>query len=78
LSRHRIEPTPRAAEIGPGVDPWNGCFPTTGSGHLPTVKSLGRRLTGQIGRWRGDIVLRSTPDARNGRTYWVQHQPDLH
>jgi hypothetical protein len=57
LTAHQLR---RTAEPGPaGTDPWDGLFPTTGSGVLPTVKSLGRRLTGQIGRWRGDIVLRS-------------------
>ena len=73
LTAHQLR---RTAEPGPGgSDPWNGLFPTTGSGHLPTVKSLGRRLTGQIGRWRGDVVLRSVTDpAGHGRSYWVQRQ----
>jgi hypothetical protein len=55
-------------------DQWAGTFPLTGSGHLPTVKALGRRLTGQLDRWRGDVVLRSVTD-QNGhaRKYWVQH-----
>jgi hypothetical protein len=56
-----------------GTDPWQGLFPTDPRGNLPTVKSLGKRLTGQIGRWRGDIVLRSvTDDHGHGRAYWVE------
>ncbi|MFC0108297.1 hypothetical protein [Kibdelosporangium aridum] len=62
------------AEPEPGLpDPWAGIFPTTPTGRPITVKSLGRRLTGQIGRWRGNIVLRSATDTHtNARTYWVQ------
>jgi hypothetical protein len=60
-----------------GVDPWQGTFPTTATGRLLSVKSLGRRLTGQDGRWRGDIVLRAGLDAHTKiRTYWVQRQAD--
>jgi hypothetical protein len=66
----------KAAEGFGGSDPWDGTFPTTGSGQLLSVKSLGRRLTGQIGRWRGDIVLRSVTNPHNhGRSYWVEHRP---
>lgn len=62
------------AEPEPGrPDPWAGTFPARPSGQPLTVKSLGRLLTGQVGRWRGDIVLRSATDARsNARTYWVE------
>jgi hypothetical protein len=62
------------AEPEPGhPDPWTGTFPTTPAGRPLTVKSLGRLLTGQIGRWRGTVVLRSATDTRtNARTYWVQ------
>lgn len=62
------------AEPEPGCpDPWQGTFPTTPAGRPLTVKSLGRLLTGQIGRWRGAVVLRSATDSRsNARTYWVQ------
>jgi hypothetical protein len=66
----------RAAEGFGGSDPWDGTFPTTGSGQLLSVKSLGRRLTGQVGRWRGDVVLRSVTNPHNhGRSYWVEHRP---
>ncbi|MGL4174316.1 MAG: hypothetical protein ACRCTR_09675 [Actinomycetota bacterium] len=60
-------------EIGP--DPWDGLFPALTSGRLPSVKSLGRRLTGQVGRWRTDVVLRSVIDPHgNARTYWVERE----
>ncbi|WP_210435411.1 hypothetical protein [Saccharopolyspora sp. ASAGF58] len=63
------------AEPGPGADPWVGSFPTTNTGKLPSPKSLGHKLTGQLGRWRGDIVLRSVIDTEtNSRTYWVERQ----
>ncbi|OLL69790.1 hypothetical protein Ae263Ps1_6425 [Pseudonocardia sp. Ae263_Ps1] len=55
-----------------GRDPWAGTFPLDGRGQLPSVKSLGRRLTGQLDRWRTDVVLRSVTDPRgHGRAYWV-------
>jgi hypothetical protein len=62
------------AEPEPGrPDPWAGTFPTTPAGRPLTVKSLGRLLTGQTGRWRGDIVLRSAIDSHTKvRTYWVE------
>jgi len=64
------------AEPDTGLDPWHGAFPTTNTGKLLSAKSLGRRLTGQIGRWRGDIVLRSAIDSHAGaRTYWVERHP---
>lgn len=67
----------RTAEPGPGSDPWAGSFPTLGNGQLPSVKSLGRQLTGQTDRWRGDVVLRSVSDpGGHGRAYWVQRQVD--
>jgi hypothetical protein len=80
-SRHLTAHELRAsAETSTGFtgDQWAGTFPLTGSGHLPTVKALGRRLTGQLGRWRGDVVLRSVIDPYgNSRKYWVQHgNPD--
>jgi hypothetical protein len=69
----------KSAEIGAGGDLWHGLFPTTASGHLLTVKSLGRRLTGQVDRWRGDIVLRSVKDpVTNARAYRVQYQATEH
>lgn len=57
-------------------DPWEGTFVAAlPSGKLPSVRALGRRLTGQVGRWRGDIVLRSVTDpATNSRTYWIERE----
>ena len=67
----------RSAEPEVGPDPWNGTFPTATSGRPMTVKALGKRLSGQIGRWRGDIVLRSEIDsATNTRTYWIEREGD--
>ncbi len=62
------------AEPEPGrPDPWNGTFPTTAAGRPLTVKSLGRLLTGQAGRWRGDVVLRSATDTHTKvKSYWVE------
>ncbi|MEV0698603.1 hypothetical protein AB0I53_11900 [Saccharopolyspora sp. NPDC050389] len=58
-------------------DPWVGSFPTTATGKLLSPKSLGHRLTGQIGRWRGDVVLRSVKDKHTKvHAYWVERQPD--
>ena len=66
------------ADPEPGrPDPWQGTFPTTPAGRPLTVKSLGRLLTGQVGRWRGNIVLRSAIDSHSkSQTYWVQPAPD--
>lgn len=64
-----------SAETYIGPDPWAGTFPTTNSGKLVTAKSLGRLLTGQLDRWRGNVVLRSVIDThRKTRLYWVQHK----
>jgi hypothetical protein len=67
-----------SADPEPGrPDPWQGTFPTTPAGRPLTVKSLGRLLTGQVGRWRGNIVLRSAIDSHTkSQTYWVQPAPD--
>lgn len=65
----------RTADADADLDPWDGLFPALPSGRLPSVKSLGRRLTGQVGRWRGDIVLRSVTDPNgHGRSYWVERE----
>jgi hypothetical protein len=58
-------------------DPWAGTFPTTAVGKPITPKSLGRRLTGQIDRWREDLVLRSALDSHTRiNTYWVERADD--
>jgi hypothetical protein len=57
-----------------GHDPWGGEFITTPTGRrIPSAKSLGRYLTGQTGRWRGNTVLRSAADGNgHARTYWIE------
>ncbi len=56
------------------VDAWGGVFITTHNGRLPNPMSLGRLLTGQVGRWRGDYVLRSERSERGDRlVFWVEH-----
>jgi hypothetical protein len=67
------------AEPDPGFpDPWDGVFVTDKNGRVPNVKSLGRLLTGQIGRWRGSVVLRSVTDRQgHPRLYWVERSPDF-
>ncbi|GAB2937817.1 hypothetical protein GCM10027280_27530 [Micromonospora polyrhachis] len=55
-------------------DPWDGQFITTPSGKLPNPLQLGRLLTGQAGRWRGDHVLRAGKSDRGDRNvFWVDH-----
>ena len=37
-------------------------------------KEDGRLLTGQVGRWRGDYVIRSAKNHRGDRNvFWVEH-----
>jgi transcriptional regulator with XRE-family HTH domain len=60
-------------------DPWDGTFPAPTPQRqakgAETVKTLGKRLTGQIDRWHGDLVLRAQPHA-GIRLYWVEAHPD--
>ena len=50
-------PTPNPiTSTASSVDRWDGQFITTHTGRLPNPLSLGRLLTGQTGRWRGDYV----------------------
>ncbi|MFY1689064.1 hypothetical protein [Plantactinospora sp. WMMB782] len=54
-------------------DPWDGQFITTDSGRLPNPLQLGKLLTGQAGRWRGDHVLRAGKNERGDRAvFWVE------
>lgn len=58
-------------------DPWDGQFITTPSGRLPNPLQLGRMLTGQAGRWRGDHVLRAGKNDRGDRAvFWVERHGD--
>ncbi|GAA4059948.1 hypothetical protein [Actinomadura miaoliensis] len=61
--------------IGPDEhDPWDGQFITTHTGRPPNVLALGRLLTGQVGRWRGDYVIRCAKNDRGDRNvFWVEH-----
>ncbi|GAA2631052.1 hypothetical protein SMC26_23715 [Actinomadura fulvescens] len=55
-------------------DRWEGQFITTHTGRPPNVLALGRLLTGQVGRWRGDYVIRSAKNHRGDRNvFWVEH-----
>ncbi|TDB72452.1 hypothetical protein E1264_41890 [Actinomadura sp. KC216] len=56
------------------LDRWEGQFITTHTGRPPNVLALGRLLTGQVGRWRGDYVIRSAKNQRGDRNvFWVEH-----
>ena len=56
--------------LGDGTDQWDGLFRTDNRGHPVSVKSLGRMLTGQIGRYRGCYVLRSRTDPHRKVKTW--------
>ncbi|MBM7079115.1 hypothetical protein [Micromonospora humida] len=56
-------------------DPWDGQFITTPTGRLPNPLQLGRMLTGQAGRWRGNHVIRTGTHERGNRgVYWVERR----
>jgi hypothetical protein len=63
----------KSADIDPGGhDRWDGTFPTDSRGHPVTIKSLGKLLTGQVGRYRGNYVLRSAKDDHAKiRQWWI-------
>jgi hypothetical protein len=60
------------------IDHWEGAFLSDDQGRIPSAKSIGRILTGHIGRWHGPYVLRSAIDSHaNARVFWVETQnPD--
>nr|BFE55664.1 hypothetical protein GCM10020063_001900 [Dactylosporangium thailandense] len=61
---------------GTETDRWDGQFITTGTGRLPNALQLGRLLTGQVGRWRGNYVIRTGRNDNDDRgVYWVEHRP---
>ncbi|WP_433516470.1 hypothetical protein ACQP2T_13410 [Nonomuraea sp. CA-143628] len=83
---HGIEPK-TAAELRRSAEPdhlgeneldrWDGQFITTHTGRLPNPLSLGRLLAGQVGRWRGDYVLRTSKNDRGDRNvFWVECHAD--
>jgi hypothetical protein len=58
---------------GHPVDRWEGAFLTDDMGRIPPPKSIGRILTGHIGRYHGNHVLRSAIDSHaNSRVFWVE------
>jgi hypothetical protein len=61
-----------------GLDPWDGLFVDDARGRMPSTKSLGKMLTGQIDRFHGSYVLRSskTGGHDNVRTWWVEEWPE--
>ncbi|WDZ84906.1 hypothetical protein [Micromonospora cathayae] len=68
--RRDAEPTHIGSDIH---DPWEGQFITTSAGRLPNPLQLGRLLTGQAGRWRGNHVLRAGKHERGNRAvFWVE------
>ena len=59
---------------GFGGDQWDGQFITTNAGRLPNPLQLGKLLTGQAGRWRGDYVIRKRINDRGDRAvFHVEH-----
>jgi hypothetical protein len=60
---------------GRPVDRFEGAFLTDDLGRAPSAKSLGRTLTGHVGRWHGQHVLRSGMDSHaNARVFWVEQR----
>jgi hypothetical protein len=53
-----------------GYDRWDGLFRADSRGHPVSTKSLGKLLTGQIGRYRGPYVLRSRSDPHTKVKQW--------
>ena len=59
------------ADAPPGqFDKWDGLFLTDHRGHIPSEVALGKRLAGQVGRWRGSYVLRSDQDKHSKVNTW--------
>ncbi|WP_433388419.1 hypothetical protein [Micromonospora sp. KLBMP9576] len=68
--RQDAEPMHLGSDVN---DPWDGQFITTHNGRLPNPLQLGRLLTGQAGRWRGDHVIRAGKNDRGDRSvFWVE------
>lgn len=71
----------RSAQVdyaaGEELDRWEGLFLTDSRGKVPSTRSLGRILRGQIGRYHGDYVLRSVHDLHTKiRVWWVEKYSD--
>lgn len=77
--RKSAEPVKPEFEHGVGLvtpgdpDPWRGKFLTTERGQVVTAKSLGRLLTGQLGKFHGPYRLQSARDKHtNSQIYRVE------
>ncbi len=55
---------------GQPVDQWDGLFRTDNRGYPVSTRSLGKVLTGQIGRYRATYVLRSRTDPHSKMKQW--------
>lgn len=72
--RRDAEPIHLGSDVN---DPWDGQFITTHTGRLPNPLQLGRLLTGQAGRWRGNHVIRTGKHERGNRAvFWVERHDD--
>ena len=56
------------------TDPWNGLFLTDSRGRALSAKSLGKVLTGQIGRYRGSYQLEVRTDPHAKLKQWRVNQ----
>jgi hypothetical protein len=67
-----------SADGVPGYpDPWDGLFLKDSRGKNAGEKSVGKRLAGQVGRWRGSYVLRTTSDLHTKVAMWrVEERPE--
>jgi hypothetical protein len=75
---HSSSEVRRSADfLGDGTDRWNGLFLVDHKGHALSSVALGKKLTGQIGRWRGEYVLRSERDPHTKTRVWrVEERAD--
>jgi hypothetical protein len=51
---------------------WAGTFPSGKGGEALSVKSLGRRLSGQRGQYHGEFVLKGIRDRTKTWVWWVE------
>lgn len=59
------------------VDRWGGDFLTDERDRIPSSKSLGKLLSGHVGRWHGGHVLRSALDKHaKAFDFWVETSPE--
>ncbi len=79
LTTAELRKSAEPVSLGPGLteDRWDGLFLSADDGRLPSAKSVGRGLTGQIGRYHGPYVLRSVTDPHDKvRRWWVEEYRD--